>query len=47
MHDLTQESVSGSRFLDIASSVLYQGKGPDALVQPVNAIASRFAFFSL
>ncbi|KAI5384101.1 hypothetical protein KIW84_071206 [Lathyrus oleraceus] len=43
-HDLTQESVSGSRFLDIASSVLHQDKGPDALVQPVNAISNRIAF---
>lgn len=37
-HDLTQESVSRSRFLDIASSVIHQDKGSDALVQPVNAI---------
>lgn len=47
MHDLIQESVSGSRFLDVASLVLYQDKGPDALVQPVNAISHGIAFFSL
>ena len=40
MHDWTQESVSGSRFLDIASLVLHQDKGHDALVQPVNAISN-------